>query len=344
MADSMAPVMKNTMIVCSSVSLTFLSLRLFCKYLVAQRPGIDDITLAFSWILLIVFVSVSIYATKFGLGDHLANTDLSQLPYLLYLLPIGQFFAVISVCISKSSFIITLIRLVVLPWQKSILWFMLVTINASMFSIAIVQFYQCGDPPTQGCVDDNVVIDLGVYAAGYSAAMDLVLTAFPSLVIWKLNIKRRDKIGIIISMSLGIVAGVVGLYKTSTIPGVARNADFTYGTTFPLIWLVAEVSATIVAASIPFFRPLFRKISKPTPKGESYSMSKRSRSGVIALDSKTDQPEFGGGDDRSDKVILNTNSSQPLGGEMNITVSRTFELNEGREAPERAQRVHRDFF
>lgn len=82
---------------------------------------------------------------------------------------------------------------------------MLVTINGSMFSIAIVQFYQCGVPPTPGCVDNNDVIGLGVFAAGYSAAMDLILTAFPTLVIWKLQIKRSDKIGIIASMSLGIV-------------------------------------------------------------------------------------------------------------------------------------------
>jgi hypothetical protein len=156
-------------------------------------------------ILFMVFVAISIYATKFGLGKHLVDADLTQLPYLLYLLPIGQFFAVISVAVSKSSFIITLIRLVVLPWQKLALWFMLVTINASMFSISVVQFYQCSDPPTKGCVNGNIVIGLGVYAAGYSAFMDLVLTAFPSLVIWNLQIKRRDKIGIIISMSLGIV-------------------------------------------------------------------------------------------------------------------------------------------
>lgn len=74
-----------------------------------------------------------------------------------------------------------------------------------MFTIAVVQFYQCGNPPTPGCVDGKVVIGLGVYAAGYSAVMDLVLTAFPTLVIWNLQMKRSDKIGIITSMSLGIV-------------------------------------------------------------------------------------------------------------------------------------------
>lgn len=123
----------------------------------------------------------------------------------MYYLPIGQFFAVWCVAVSKSSFILTLIRLVAKQWQKVALWFMLITINLSMGSISIVQFFQCSVPPTPGCVDGNKVIGLGVYAAGYSAVMDLVLTAFPSLVIWNLQMQKREKIGVIASMSLGVV-------------------------------------------------------------------------------------------------------------------------------------------
>ena len=108
--------------------------------------------------------------------------DQTKLPDLMYFLPIGQFFAVVSVAVSKSSFILTLLRLVEEMWQKAALWFMLVTINGSMLSIAVVQFYQCAIPPAPGCVTNEAVIGLGSYAAGYSAAMDLVLTAFPTLV------------------------------------------------------------------------------------------------------------------------------------------------------------------
>lgn len=155
--------------------------------------------------LFITFIVISIYATKFGLGKHYVDVDPLGLPDLLYLLPIGQFFAVVSVAVSKSSFILTLLRLVEEMWHKVALWIMLVTINGSMGSIAIVQFFQCSVPPTPGCVTNEQVIGLGSYAAGYSAAMDLVLTAFPTLVIWKLQMKRSDKIGIIASMSLGVM-------------------------------------------------------------------------------------------------------------------------------------------
>ena len=75
--------------------------------------------------------------------------------------------------------------------------------------------------------------------------------------------------------SLPYSAGIVGIYKSSTIPYVARNADFTFGTPIVLIWLVAEVTATIIAASIPFFRPLIRRVSSNARSGkEAYGMGR----------------------------------------------------------------------
>jgi hypothetical protein len=231
--------------------------------------------------------------------------------------------------VSKSSFILTLLRLVVEPWHKAALWFMLVTINLSMGSISIVQFFLCSVPPTPGCVSSDVVIGLGVFAAGYSAAMDLVLTGFPSLVIWKLQMKRREKVGIIASMSLGVVyvlspalpsfppsltlssAGVVGIYKSSTIPAVSRSADFTHGTAIVLIWLVAEFVATVIACSIPFFRPLLRLVSGATrSKGSStYAMnSGMGKGGHSKLGSRTDVVKPNPDDTGSDKDELPLNS------------------------------------
>jgi hypothetical protein len=85
------------------------------------------------------------------------------------------------------------------------LYFALASINLAMLSISIVQFYQCGVPPTPGCIANDSVIALGIFAAAYSAAMDIVLATFPSLIIWKLQMQRREKVGIIIAMSLGVM-------------------------------------------------------------------------------------------------------------------------------------------
>ncbi|KAK4033661.1 hypothetical protein C8A01DRAFT_19418 [Parachaetomium inaequale] len=316
MADDNGPAMTITMVVCTVVSFIFMCLRLWCKQNMSSKVGFDDAVLALSWALFLVFVVISIQTTKWGLGKHLADADLTLLPNLMYYLPIAQFFAVIAIAVSKSSFILTLLRLVFEPWHKAALWFMLVTINLSMGSISIVQFFLCSVPPTPGCVSSDVVIGLGVFAAGYSAAMDLVLTGFPSLVIWKLQMKRREKVGIIASMSLGVVAGVVGIYKSSTIPAVSRSVDFTHGTAIVLIWLVAEFVATVIACSIPFFRPLLRLVSSvKRSKASSYAMSGMGKGGHSKLGSRTDVVKANPDDPSSydpgsdkDEQPLNSNS------------------------------------
>lgn len=71
-------------------------------------------------------------------------------------------------------------------------------------------------------------------------------------------------------------AGVVGIYKSTTIPAVSRSVDFTHGTAMVLIWLVAEVTATVIACSIPFLRPLVRRVSSSGKASkDSYGMSVR---------------------------------------------------------------------
>ncbi|KAH9884565.1 hypothetical protein F4778DRAFT_762659 [Xylariomycetidae sp. FL2044] len=333
MAESYSLAMSVVMIVTGVLGLFFISLRLLSKRFSAARIKIDDMVLIFSYILYLVFIVLSIYSTTLGLGKHAQDLDLARVPDLLYILPIAQFFAVLSVAVSKSSFILTLLALVTQAWMKAVLWFMLITINLSMVSISIVQFFQCSVPPTPGCVPGYAVIGLGVFAAGYSAALDLVLTAFPTMIIWNVQMKLREKVGIIICMSLGVVAGVIGIYKSSTIPAVSRSTDFTYGTALVLIWLAAEVTATIVACSIPFFRPLVRRMSKGgTKQSNSYGLSNISgsrglRSGHNKLGSVVDVKSVPDSDNSSDKAILGPRST--IVRKTNITVAYSSEEEMG---------------
>lgn len=154
------------------------------------------------------FAIVSLHNTSYGLGQHVAvimADNPLNLPKIVQVMAIGNFFAVLSIAVSKTSFILTLLRLVIEPCQKVALWFMASTILLSMLMIAIAQVFQCPGEPAPGCIDGNIVIRLGVYAASYSAVMDIVLSGFPSLVIWKLQMKRREKLAVIIAMSLGVV-------------------------------------------------------------------------------------------------------------------------------------------
>ncbi|KAL2270537.1 hypothetical protein VTJ83DRAFT_2721 [Remersonia thermophila] len=288
-----------SMAVLTFVSAVFMGLRFWCKRMINTKLGLDDAVLFLGFTLHFIFEVISIYMLKLGLGRHMVEIDMmTELPKLLYWLPIAQWFAIVSIAVSKSSFAITLLRLVTATWQKAALWFLLLTINGAMGSISIVQFFQCSVPPKPGCVNNDAVVALAVFAAGYSAFADLALTSFPFLIIRNLQMKRREKAGIIVSMSCGVVAGIVGIYKASTIPTVSRSLDFTYTTTTVLIWVVAEVSATVIACSIPFLRPLVRHIKTSKNSNNSYGLSGMSSRGTHnKLGSRADAKAGGETDD-----------------------------------------------
>jgi hypothetical protein len=43
------------------------------------------------------------------------------------------------------------------------------------------------------------------WSLGYSAAMDIILALLPWKLVWPLNMRRKEKIGVIVAMSMGIL-------------------------------------------------------------------------------------------------------------------------------------------
>ena len=48
--------------------------------------------------------------------------------------------------------------------------------------------------------------------------MDLVLALLPWKLVWPLNMQRKEKIGAIVAMSMGVFAGITGIIKLSMTP------------------------------------------------------------------------------------------------------------------------------
>lgn len=72
----MALAMNVTMIVCSALSLVFMSLRFFSKHLVNTKLGIDDAVLLFSWVRLRHVLSLGSYPTNFSMSYLVTFCDI----------------------------------------------------------------------------------------------------------------------------------------------------------------------------------------------------------------------------------------------------------------------------
>lgn len=98
----------------------------------------------------------------------------------------------------------------------------------------------------------------------------------------------REKVGVGIAMSMGMIAGAASIVKAAIFPTLS-NGDISYTSASLHIWSIAEPSITIVAASIPLLRVLFSHVTSLTTR----SRALRSRGGAGAGNSSTG-PSFGG--------------------------------------------------
>lgn len=102
---------------------------------------------------------------------HLTDIPTDHLSVAIKLLYIGEFFAILAVAISKTSFAVTLLRLAVRPWHSYVIWFIIVSLNTIMLLCGIFQFVQCS--PTEklwnldvsgACWDPRIQINFAIFA------------------------------------------------------------------------------------------------------------------------------------------------------------------------------------
>lgn len=245
---------------------------------------------------------------------------------------------------SKTSFALTMLRLMQNWKMKAFIWFIIVSMNLAMYLTIIFTWLRCTPPAkmTQ-CIHPEPYTNYSIASGAYSAAMDFVLAILPWPLIWGLQMKKKEKLGVAIAMSLGFFAGATAIMKCVSLPTMAKG-DFTFDGAQLVIWGNAEVATTIMAASIPVLRVLFLHAKSTAGRyygsGEHRSgrlgTSGRSK-GHTVLTSSTRGEETrpktttgsNTGDDQSDRSILNATEVH-AGGKIVRTNEVTLEYSERR--------------
>ncbi|KAH8658332.1 hypothetical protein BX600DRAFT_65139 [Xylariales sp. PMI_506] len=288
----------KTMSVMTALSLTFLTLRLICKGRYSKAFATDDALLGVAWACLISSNVLSCLATKYGLGYHITDiTDFVALITANEYLFIAEALMIWGISFAKTSFCFTLLRLAVQKWHKWVLWFCIVTINIVMWFCALTFFISCNpvakkwDTTLPGtCWDSDPVVNFAVFAGIYSAMTDVALAIFPCVLIWKLQMKRVEKIGVCLCMSMGIVSGVMACVKSAFL--VDSLSDYTYKSVPLLMWSSVELSVVVIACSVPFLRLLFKEIrTKSSSRGRSKYASQGYRLDAINTFNDTKTPK-----------------------------------------------------
>lgn len=195
----------------TGLAAVFLGLRIYVKLSTHRKLYWDDFLLIASWFMLAAFSGTTTHGVAYGLGLHHAFANPDSMIELQLNVVIATVFSVLGAAWSKTSFAITILRLTT-GGLHYMIWFVIVSMNTVLTFNAVLQFLWCqpvyvawnaGRGGT--CWDKKVIIYYSIAAAAYSAAMDIFLALMPWLVIMRLKMHMKEKIGAAVCMSLGVV-------------------------------------------------------------------------------------------------------------------------------------------
>ncbi|KAM7184362.1 hypothetical protein V8F20_012259, partial [Naviculisporaceae sp. PSN 640] len=252
----------------TSMSLTFLTLRLYSRLRYQKGFSLDDYLLVVGWILLCVSATLTYAACSNGLGRHLKSLDPGQATNAkMYLIFCGQF-ALAAACLSQISISVTLFRIGATKSQRLILWTVVFSVIFTKVVSMFLVFTVC--TPVQRLWQEDggecrsymfkPIVRFWVFAAATSAVGDLVLVALPWQILWRLQMRKMEKFGLGLAFTAGIFSAATSICEAVHIPEGNFSGDVTYSDL--VMWTFAEPSVIIMAASVPFLHKLVQDVIK----------------------------------------------------------------------------------
>jgi hypothetical protein len=150
--------------------------------------------------------------TRLGYGLHIWDFDvMNNMPPLLVIVNVAGTFSVTAAIWSKTSFGITLLHLTN-GWVKKTVLFIIISMNIAMGLSALFPWVNCTplrkawDMFAEGtCWAPEVTVRYNIFSGVYSACSDIALALLPWQFISGLQMKKKEKIGVGVAMSMGIL-------------------------------------------------------------------------------------------------------------------------------------------
>ena len=111
------------------------------------------------------------------------------------------------------------------------------------------------------CMSRGALEGIILAQAVISVVSDFSFAAFPILILWRVQIDFKTKIGLWFLMCLGFITGACCLVRT-VLNNQSVPLDGTYDGIVNWVWRLFEVQIGIIAACIPTLRPLYMWVSK----------------------------------------------------------------------------------
>jgi hypothetical protein len=224
--DDLGPALNVVVWFLTVLALVFFSLRIYCKFLRKRALWWDDYVLIAAMIMLLAqTISLSVHV-HFGFGKH--SWDIVDWYNWLYVANITGVLSITAAAWSKTSFAITLLRFSD-GRTRWLVWFLIFTINLTLGLSAIFTYAQCSpvqklwDSNVKGsCWPQHIIINYNSFSSGqcqpfhmkfsvglpftaYSGVADIALALLPWRIIHQRSLKKKERFGVLLAMSMGVL-------------------------------------------------------------------------------------------------------------------------------------------
>ncbi|KAL0944829.1 uncharacterized protein CTRU02_202716 [Colletotrichum truncatum] len=253
-----------------AVALLFVALRTYTRAVIVKTIGVDDFIMILAALCalgggMVVFIIQAYY----GLGKH--KDTISKADYVIFA-KVGFFQSIISaiaaLALLKISIALSLLRLSKNKWYSRSLWALIVFVVLYTIMAWLSFFLYC--TPLEGywnkslkpkCYSIRLFVDFALVNTAFNIFTDVCFATLPIPIIWVLQMKLRTRVYLIVVLSLGYFAVIMGIIKTVYQIAQPSSKDGTFYQSIQF-WGFLQLNLGIIAACAPALKPLVGRALK----------------------------------------------------------------------------------
>ena len=156
-------------------------------------------------------ILTTILVHDFDMGKHSYDMVITDITRFFLTLDSRATTTLTAISLTKTAFAVTLLRLTT-GKNKVFVCFLIITLNISMAVSAMIPWIQCKplnarwDPTVKGvCWAPLVGTKIWVATGAQSSLYEFILAVLPWTFLYSVTLKSKEKIGVLVAMSMGVV-------------------------------------------------------------------------------------------------------------------------------------------
>ncbi|RKF78332.1 putative integral membrane protein [Golovinomyces cichoracearum] len=261
--ESRQPTIYAITTISSIVVTLFVALRCHSNFQIAKKFWWDDGFLMISSIFFLAFQCLTMWGTSYGFGLHIWTANLSHWAGLLLFEWLWEIIYIIVQTMTKISVLLLYHRIFPQRWFRRVITCLICIMFLHCIAFCAVIITACKPIKSfwrkdiEGrCIDTRAV---GVVGAAFSIGEDVTFLLLPVPLIWRLKLKPSRKIGIILILTIGVIACAASVVRLKYLIMYNQTWDQIWENFTLVVLSQLELSLSIICVCFPAIRLLFSR-------------------------------------------------------------------------------------